>query len=134
FLVVCGWGLGYPTKISSDAIASVYPGHQRTHTNWGFAHIMDYVLMRKTGENIYQGTFFTPSENDHYAGFKPFENTGWGNEKKAGDFTFTGEQIITGDGDWTIPNGEDDPIIESGTYRFNIDLNENTVHIEKVTI
>lgn len=134
YLVVCGWGLGYPTNVTSGEIASVYPGHQRTHTNWGFGHIMDYVLMRRTGDNIYQGTFFTPAENDHYAGFKPFENTEWANEKKAGDFTFTGEQIITGDGDWTIPNDEDDPVIDTQLYRFTIDLNEHTVNIEKVTL
>jgi hypothetical protein len=134
YLLACGWGLGYPTNVSSDEIASVYPGHQRTHTNWGFGHVMDYVLLRKIDEGVYQGTFFTPGESDHYAGFKPFENTGWGNEKKAGDFTFTGEQIISGDNDWTIPNGEDDPVIESAHYRFTINLNEKTVHIEKVTL
>ena len=134
YLLACGWGLGYPTNVSSAEIAAVYPGHQRTHTNWGFGHVMDYVLLRKIDEGVYQGTFFTPSENDHYAGFKPFENTGWGNEKKAGEFTFTGEQIISGDNDWTIPNGENDPVVESANYRFTIDLNEKTVHIEKVTL
>jgi len=134
YLLACGWGLGYPTKVSSEEIATVYPGHQRTHTEWGFDHVMKYVLLRKIDKGIYQGTFFTPSENDHYAGFKPFENTGWGNEKKAGDFTFTGEQIISGDNDWTIPNGEDDPVIEPANYRFTINLNENTVHVEIITL
>lgn len=134
YLLACGWGLGYPSNITSDEIASVYPGHQRTHTDWGFDHVMKYVLLRKIEEGVYQGTFFTPGENDHYAGFKPFENTGWANEKKAGDFTFTGEKIISGENDWTIPNGENDPVIESTHYRFTIDLNEKTVHIEKVTL
>lgn len=134
YLLACGWGLGYPTNVSSAEIASVYPGHQRTHTDWGFDHVMKYVLLRKIDDGIYQGTFFTPGENDHYAGFKPFENTGWANEKKAGEFTFTGEQIISGDNDWTIPNGENDPVIESTHYRFTIDLNGKTVHIEKVTL
>ncbi len=134
FLLACGFGLGYPTRVTSAEIASVYPDHRRTHTDWGFDHVMKYVLFRQIDEGVYQGTFYTPADHDHYAGFKPFENTGWGNEKKAGDFTFTGEQIISGDNDWTIPNGDDDPVIESANYRFTINLNNNTVHIEKVTL
>lgn len=134
YLLACGYGLGYPTNVTSDEINAVYPGHHRVHTDWGFGHIMNYVLFRQIGDGIYQGTFFTPGDHDHYAGFKPFENTGWGNEKKAGDFTFTGEQIISGDNDWTIPNGDEDPVVESANYRFTINLNDNTVNIEKVTL
>jgi hypothetical protein len=95
---------------------------------------MNYVLLRQTAEGVYQGTFYTPGDHDHYAGFKPFENTGWGNEKKAGDFTFTGEQIITGDNDWIIANGENDPVVESAYYRFTVNLSDKTVHIEKVIL
>jgi len=134
YLLACGYGLGYPTRVSSEEIASVYPGHQRTHTDWGFDHVMKYVLLRRIDEGVYQGTFYTPGDNDFYAGFKPFENTGWGNEKRAGDFTFTGEQIISGDNDWTIPNGENDPVITPSNYRFTINLNDNTVHIEQITL
>ncbi|MFV0590409.1 MAG: hypothetical protein ACK5M7_03415 [Draconibacterium sp.] len=134
YLLACGYGLGYPTNVTSDEINAVYSGHHRVHTEWGFGHVMNYVLFRQIGDGIYQGTFFTPGDHDHYAGFKPFENTGWGNEKKAGSFTFTGEQIISGDNDWTIPNGENDPVVESTNYRFTINLNDNTVNIEKVTL
>jgi len=134
FLLACGFGLGYPTRVTSAEIASIYPDHRRTHTDWGFDHVMKYVLFRQINEGVYQGTFYTPADHDHYAGFKPFENTGWGNEKKAADFTFTGEQIISGGNDWTIPNGDDDPVIESANYRFTINLNNNTVQIEKVTL
>ncbi|MDH6306831.1 hypothetical protein M2459_002153 [Parabacteroides sp. PF5-5] len=134
YLLACGYGLGYPTNVTSAEIAAVYSGHQRTHTDWGFGHVMNYVLLRRVSEGVYQGTFYTPGDNDHYAGFKPFENTGWGNEKKAGSFTFTGEKIITGDNDWTIPNGDNDPRIESTNYRFTVNLNNNTVHVEKVTL
>ncbi|MEN6589221.1 MAG: hypothetical protein ABFC30_06185 [Proteiniphilum sp.] len=134
YLLACGWGLGYPTRVTSAEISTVYPGHGRTHTSWGFGHVMQYVLLRQINEGVYQGTFYTPGDNDHYAGFKPFENTGWGNEKKAGDFTFTGEPIITGDNDWTIANGENDPVVESAYYRFTVNLTAKTVHIEKVTL
>lgn len=134
YLLACGWGLGYPTRVTSAEIGSVYPDHRRTHTSWGFGNVMNYVLLRRTGEGVYQGTFYTPGDHDHYAGFKPFENTGWGNEKRAGDFTFTGEQIITGDNDWTIANGENDPIVESANYRFTINVINQTVHIEKITL
>lgn len=134
YLLACGWGLGYPTNVTSAQIASVYPGKSRVHTDWGFGNVMNYVLLRQTATGVYQGTFYTPGDSDHYAGFKPFENTGWGNEKKAGDFTFTGVQIISGDNNWDIPNGENDPVIESANYRFTINLNNNTVNIEKVTL
>lgn len=134
YLLACGWGLGYPTLVSSEQIASTYPGRGRTHTDWNFDNVMNYLLLRQTAEGVYQGTFYTPSDHDHYASFKPFENSGWGNEKKAGDFTFTGEQIIKGTDNWDIPNGEDDPSIESTNYRFTINLNDNTVHIEKVAL
>ncbi len=134
YLLVCGWGLGYPTHVTSAEIAAVYPGRGRTHTDWGFGNVLNYVLMRRIDENVFQGTFYTPGDHDHYAGFKPFENTGWGNEKQAGNFTFTGEQIIQGDNNWDIPNGENDPVVESFNYRFTIDLNNNTVHIEKVIL
>lgn len=131
YLLACGYGLGYPTNVTSDEISTVYSGHHRVHTEWGFGHIMNYVLLRQISDGVYQGTFFTPGDHDHYAGFKPFENTGWANEKKAGNFTFTGEQIITGDNDWTIAS---DSGTESANYRFTIDLNNNTVNIEKVTL
>lgn len=134
YLLTCGLGLGYPTNVTSGEIAAVYAGHQRTHTSWGFGNVMNYVLMRRISDGVYQGTFYTPGDNDHYAGFKPFENTGWANEKKAGGFTFTGEKIITGSNDWTIANGAADPLIVSGNYRFTVNLNTNNVHIEKVTL
>lgn len=134
YLLACGYGLGYPTRVTSAEIDAVYSGHNRTHTDWGFGHVMNYVLLRRISDGVYQGTFYTPGDHNHYAGFKPFENTGWGNEKKAGSFTFTGEKIISGDNDWTIPNGDNDPVIESANYRFTINLTDNTVHIEKITV
>lgn len=134
YLLACGYGLGYPTRVTTAEISAVYDGHTRTHTSWGFGNVMNYVLLRQISASVYQGTFYTPGDHDHYAGFKPFENTGWRNEKKAGDFTFTGEQIITGDNDWTIPNGENDPVVESANYRFTVNLTTKTVHIQKVTL
>lgn len=134
YLLACGWGLGYPTDVSSATIAETYPGKQRTHTDWGFDNILKFVLLPRIADGIYQGTFYTPGDQDRYAGFKPFENTDWGNEKKAGSFTFTGLSIIKGDDNWEIPNGTADPVVESTNYRFTINLNNNTVNIEKVNL
>lgn len=134
YLLACGWGLGYPTHITTAQIGAVYNNHKRTHTDWGFDHVMKYVLLRQIEDGVYQGTFYTPGDHDHFASFKLFENTGWGNEKKAGEFTFTGENIISGDDNWNIPNEEDDPVIESANYRFTVNMNNKTVHIEKVTL
>ena len=134
YLLASGWGLGYPTHVTTEEISSVYPGHHRTHSDWGFENVMKYLLLRRIDDNIFQGTFYTPGDHDHYAGFKLFENTAWGNEKGAGQFTFTGEDIIKGDDNWDIPNEEEDPIVESANYRFTVNLNDNTVNIKKITI
>jgi hypothetical protein len=134
YLVACGFGLGYPSKVTPEQLNAVYPGRNLVTTSWGFDHVLQYILFRKTGDNVFQATVMTPGEHDKYAGFKPFENTGWGNEKQAGSFTFTGEQIITGDNDWTIPNGDNDPVREQAVYRITIDLTTMTVNIIKVTL
>jgi hypothetical protein len=131
YLVVCGYGLGYPTNIPSANIGNVYPDHRKTHTSWGFDHVLQYILFRKTEDNVYQGTVYMPGDHDHYADFKPFENTAWGNEKKAGEFQFTGEKIIAGDDNWNIPNGDNDPAVTSDNYRITINLNTQTVNITK---
>jgi hypothetical protein len=134
YLVASGFGLGYPTKVTSEEINAVYSGKGRVTTSWGFDHILQYILFRKISDNVFQATVYTPGDHDHYAGFKPFENTNWGNEKSAGDFTFTGEPIISGENDWTIANGDTDPLVESAHHRITINLNEYTVHIEKITL
>ncbi|MDR0737618.1 MAG: DUF5016 domain-containing protein [Prevotellaceae bacterium] len=131
YLVTCGTGLGYPTKVTTAEIGAVYSGHKRVTTGWGFDNILQYILFRKISDNVFQATVYTPDDLDNSAGFKPFENTGWANEKKAGAFIFTGESIITGDNDWTIAS---DSGIAPDFYRITIDLNNNTVNIEKVTL
>lgn len=123
YLLVCGSGIGYPTKVTNQEIDAVYSGHGIAHSGWGFG-ITQFILFREVKSNVFQGTLYV----DNSAGFKPFENNGWGNEKQAGGFTFTGEQIISGDNDWMSSDNA------AGHYRFTIDLNENTVKIEKVTI
>lgn len=131
YLVANGFGLGYPTKVTTNEIAAVYAGRKRTTTDWNFDNILRYILFRKTSDNVFQATVYTPGDHDNYADFKPFENTGWGNEKKAEQFTFTGEQIIGGNDNWNIA---DDSGVASDNYRITIDLNNNTVDIQKVTL
>jgi hypothetical protein len=131
YLLTTGTGLGYPTKVTTTGIDAVYSGRTRVTTNWGFDNILRYILFRKVSDNVFQGTVYAPDDVSHSAGFKPFENTGWGNEKQAKDFTFTGEQIITGDNDWTIAS---DSGVASDYYRMTVNLNDKTVHIEKVAL
>ena len=123
YLLVCGSGIGYPTKVTNQEIDAVYNGHKIAHSNWGF-DITQFILFRAIRLNVFQGTLYV----DNGAGFKPFENNGWGNEKQAGGLTFTGEPIISGNNDWM--SGGD----VAGHYRFTIDLNVNTVKIEKITL
>jgi hypothetical protein len=123
YLLTCGSGIGYPTKVSKQDIEAVYEGYGIAHSNWGFG-VTQFILFRAIRPDVFQGTLYV----DNSAGFKPFENDGWGNEKKAGEFTFSGEKIISGDNDWTSSGNA------AGHYRFTIDLKENTVKIEKITL
>jgi hypothetical protein len=131
YLLACGFGLGYPTHVTSAAIGAVYSDKVRTHTSWGFGHILQYVLFRRVSSNVYQGTVYMPGDHDHYAGFGLYENSSWANQKRKDQFTFTGEAIISGEGNWDIPNGDTDPVIPSDNFRITIDLNTNTVNIVK---
>jgi hypothetical protein len=131
YLLTTGTGLGYPTKVTTAEIDAAYSGHTRVTTNWGFDNILRYILFRKVSDNVFQGTVYTPDDVSNSAGFKPFENDGWENEKKAAGFTFTGEQIITGDDNWTIAN---DSGVAPDFYRITINLNNSAVNIEKVTL
>ncbi|MDR1556963.1 MAG: hypothetical protein LBS88_08050 [Tannerellaceae bacterium] len=128
YLVACGYGLGYPSKVTPTQLDAAYPGKHLVTTSWGFDHVLQYILFRKTGDNIFQATVLMPGEHDRYADFKPFENTDWGNEKKAGDFTFTGERIIASDDNWIIADGE------QAVYRITVNLTAMTVDIVKITI
>ena len=123
YLLVCGSGIGYPTKVSNQDIAAVYNGHGIAHSGWGF-NATQFVLFRAIRTNVFQGTLYV----DNSAGFKPFDNSGWANEKRADSVTFSGESIISGDNDWNASS------TAAGHYRFTIDLNNNTVKIEKITL
>ena len=123
YLLTCGSGIGYPTKVSNEEIDAVYSGHRIAHSNWGFG-ITQFILFRAISTNVFQATLYV----DNSAGFKPFENNGWANEKQAGGLTFTGEPIISGDNDWMSGGSV------AGHYRFTIDLNAKTVKIEKITL
>ena len=124
YLLFCGMGLGYPTKVSEQEIGAVYEGHGIAHSNWGF-DITQFILFRETQSGVFQGTVYISNSAD----FKPFENNGWANEKQAGQFTFTGEKVISGNNNWEAAGGD-----IAGHYRFTVNLNNNTVKIEKVTL
>jgi hypothetical protein len=121
YLLITGLGLGYPTKVE---------GIEKTHTYWSFDHIRNFILMRKTGENIFQATIYI--HYDEWVGFKPFENRNWGGEKQFSLFTFTGEDVLDGrDGNDWIPKSNIDA---DAFYRLTINLNNNTVNVEKITL
>jgi hypothetical protein len=134
YLLANGWGLGYPTKVSTEAIQAVYPGRNLTTTDWNFNDVLSFILFRAVTPNVFQATVFLPGAHDNYASFKPFENSGWANEKKATDFTFTGENIIVpgaSDGNWNIPNDQG-TIVETKVRRITINLNTMNCNIESV--
>jgi len=122
-LVVCGEGLGYPSKAIPEAT-----------TGWGFDQIKQFILFRKTGDNIYQGTVYMDAEK---ANFKPFEDKGWGNEKRSDDYKLP-DILIDSETKWEGENNDGNwfasPTAVSGNYRIVINLNTKEVTATEVAL
>jgi hypothetical protein len=121
FILLTGIGVGYPTRVKGIAIE---------HTGWGFGNVRNFILFNKTGDNLYQGTVMI--YNDSWVSCKPFENTGWGGEKRFDAFTFTGLPVFESadGGDWH-PAAEVNP---ADYYRLTVDWAANTVNVEKINL
>ena len=123
YLLITGGGIGYPDKVlSGDARATCW---------WGFGDVRNFILMRKIADNVFQATLFIHND-DGWVAFKPFENTGWGGEKRYDRFAFSGEDVLYGkDGnDWAPKSNLDTEAV----YRITINLNNNTANVEKITL
>jgi hypothetical protein len=126
--LLTGAGLGYPTRAS---VAN------KAHTSWGFGNVLQYILMRKIDEDVFQATIFI--NNTDAVGFKPYINTGW-----AGDgpdlnqfqaFTVTGEGVLRGKGEGNTGDwGARAHLDVNAFYRLTINWVEKTVHVEKVSL
>jgi hypothetical protein len=129
YYVLTGVGIGYPTTVSSDAIKSTYggSGDGRYTTSWNpGANIRSRVVMRQIGTDTYQATVCI---NDG-AGFKPFSNTGWGNDVfGAENCTFSGSPIFNESGDWS-PNANCD---KNAYYRLTLNAAQKAVEVRKVS-
>jgi hypothetical protein len=123
FILLTGGGIGYPTKVKGIGIEHVW---------WGFGNVRNFILFNRTAENVYQGTMMIHAKDDSWVGCKPFENTGWGGEKRFDAFTFTGLQIFESadGGDWH-PTSDVSP---EDYYRITINWAANTVNVEKVNL
>jgi hypothetical protein len=123
YLLITGGGLGYPSKVE---------GIDKEHTWWGFDNIRQFILLRKVSDTIFQGTIFIHAKDDGWVGFKPYENTGWGGEKRFDAFTFTGENVLeSSDGDNWHPTADIDT---DAFYRLTINWGANTVNVQKVIL
>lgn len=122
-LVVCGEGLGYPSKVVAEATSG-----------WGFGKISEFMLFRKTGDNIYQGTVYIDVDK---LNFKPFVTKGWGNEKLSDDYNLpdifidseTKSEGADINGNWFAS-----PDAESGVYKIVINLGSKDVTAFKVVL
>jgi hypothetical protein len=123
FILLTGGGMGYPTKVQ---------GIETAHIWWGFGNVRNYILFNKTGDSLYQGTVMIQTKDDSWVGCKPFENTGWGGEKRFDAFTFTGLPLFESadGGDWHPVAGVD----PAAYYRLTVDWAANTVHVEKINL
>ena len=128
YYVLTGVGLGYPTTVSSDAIKAAYGAGDGRYTTWWAPgeNIRSRVVMRRIGTDTYQATVCI---NDG-AAFKPFSNTGWGNDVFAAEnCTFSGSTILKPTGDWS-PNESCD---KDAYYRLTLNAAQKAVEVRKVS-
>ena len=132
YLVACGIGLGYPTKISSEIIGTYYKGKDWYSSDWNVDDVMRFILFRNITAKKYQATVFIAPDQ---ASFKPFENTAnwWDGGKNFNTLNFTGEAVLQSVGDdhnW----GSASALVAGQPYRITIDLDNNSVNISKFTL
>lgn len=132
YLVACGIGLGYPTKISSEIIGTYYKGKDWYSSDWNVDDVMRFILFRNISAKKYQATVFIAPG---WASFKPFENTAnwWDGGKNFNTLNFTGEAVLQSVGDdhnW----GSASALVAGQPYRITIDLDNNSVNISKFTL
>jgi hypothetical protein len=128
YYVFTGVGLGYPTTVPSETIITAYgAGDGRYTTSWNpGADIRSRIVMRQVGTDTYQATVCIKSD----AAFKPFSNTGWGNDVFAiQNCTVSGSPILKPTGDWQ-PNENCDP---NAYYRFTLNAASKAVEVRKVS-
>jgi hypothetical protein len=128
YFVLTGVGIGYPTTVSSEAIIAAYgEGDGRYTTSWDPGkNIRSRVVMRSVGTDTYQATICI----NEGAAFKPFSNTGWGDDiYPAENCTFTGSPILKESGDWS-PNENSD---KNAYYRITLNAATSAVNIKKVS-
>lgn len=120
YLLVCGEGLGYPSKVLSQAV-----------TGWGFDNLLTNILFRKISDGVYQANVYFDAT---MINFKPFETSGWGNEKISSLFTMP--PIIARDIDLNKTDGNWYATADatSGNYKITINLTTSTVTAEAITL
>jgi len=127
YMIICGIGLGYPTKTPTSVISFYYSGKDLYTTEWNTNTPMSFILMRKTADNVYQATVFMAPQD--WTSYKPFENTSnwWDGGKPYSSLSFSGDNLIqqTGgtDDNWGVTSN----VVEQQAYRIIMDLNNNTV-------
>ncbi|GHV04634.1 hypothetical protein FACS189416_3260 [Bacteroidia bacterium] len=123
YLLITGGGIGYPTKV---------PGIDKEHCWWGFGNVRNFLLFRKIEDNVFAGTMAFHPKDDSWVSFKPYENNGWGGEKRFDQMTLVGDKLLeSSDGNNWYPSSEMDP---NAFYRIIINWATNTMEVEKVTL
>jgi hypothetical protein len=149
YMFIAGVGLGYPTKVSAAIISSVYSDKGiATLENWGFANVMEFILMRKVSDNVYQATVMMPFEKKYwgegpYASFKVYTATSAeaANEKgakffsEAGGITGTATGIVAEILD--IPEDNNMDIfakLPAATLRITVDMNAKSMKVDNIVL
>ncbi|MDR3350660.1 MAG: hypothetical protein LBN98_03285 [Prevotellaceae bacterium] len=147
YLLITGVGMGYPTKVTASEINAKYPGNGiATLDNWNFDNVMEYILMRKTGDNTYQATVMIPFSKKYwwdggpYVSFKVYtqKNTDAAYEMGIGYFTggITGDinagiitELLDGDGNLDV-NAQFSPV----TVRITVNTSAKSMTINTHTL
>jgi len=124
YLLITGGGIGYPTKVQGIAVE---------HCWWGFGDPRQFILGRQISPNVYQFTMMFHTKDDSWVSFKPYETTGWGNEKRFDRMAgFTGDPILTSpDGNNWYPNAS---VTSSKAYQITINWATNRVDVKTINL
>lgn len=134
YMILCGLGLGYPTKTPASVISFYYSGKDLYSTEWNTNTPMSFIIMRKTADRVFQATVLMAPQS--WTSYKPFENTAnwWDNGKPFSSLSFSGSNVVQQTGGSDDNWGATANVVEQHAYRIIMNLNNNTVTVNEFAL
>ncbi|MDR0892051.1 MAG: hypothetical protein LBN24_05505 [Mediterranea sp.] len=116
YMLVTGGGIGAPSPVEGD----------KSTCWWSFSNVRDYLIARKTGDDLYQLTLWVNAKADSWVSFKVYQSRTQDPPYGYSDFTWTGDNAFEG-----IDGGNIAPLSPTaGVYRLTLNMASMTVNVE----